>query len=75
LRNLKFQIIWYSINNGVKLDSYILIDNKSYWEFFYFDERGETSMWTIFDNEDKALDYLWVQIERNIKLFKWNKKK
>ncbi len=64
---------WYSINNGTKLDSYILIENKNYWEFFYNDERGETSLWTVFENEDLALDYMWKKIEQNIRLFNWNK--
>lgn len=64
---------WYSINEGIKLDSYILIKNKDYWDFFYCDERGETSLHRIFENENLALDFLWEKIEQNIKLFKWNK--
>lgn len=64
---------WYSINNGVKFNACILVDNKSYWESFYFDEKGETHNLNLFSNEDEALDYLWKQIERMMLLYKWNR--
>lgn len=64
---------WYSINNGVKFNACILVDNKSYWESFYFDEKGETHNLHLFSNEEEALDYLWKQIERMMLLYKWNK--
>ena len=64
---------WYSINNGVKFNACILVDNKSYWESFYFDEKGETHNLHLFSNEEEVLDYLWKQIERMMLLYKWNK--
>jgi hypothetical protein len=64
---------WYSINSGVKFNACILVYNKSYWESFYFDEKGETNNLNLFSNEDEALDYLWKQIEKMMLLYKWNK--
>ncbi len=62
---------WYSINNGVKFNACILIDNKSYWECFHFDERGEYHNWTILNNEEEALDFLWKEMEENMRIFNW----
>ena len=64
---------WYSINDGVKFNACILVDNKSYWESFYFDEKGESHNLHLFSSEDEALEYLWKQIERMMILYNWNK--
>jgi hypothetical protein len=60
---------WYSINDGMKFNASILLDNKTYWESFYYDEKGETNNLHLFSNEDEALDYLWGEIEDMIKLY------
>ncbi len=65
---------WYSIDNGVKFNASILINNKSYWEFFDYDEMGEKHNWKILNNEEEALDFLWKQMERKMILFNRNKK-
>ncbi|WP_445734762.1 hypothetical protein [Mariniflexile sp.] len=63
---------WYSINNGVKFNACILIEHSSYWESFYFDEKGESHNLRLFSNEVEALDYLWTEIENMIKLYHWD---
>ena len=40
LNELKVPKEWYSINEGLKFDAYILNKVYYYWEYFYFDERG-----------------------------------
>jgi hypothetical protein len=71
IEEFKIPSSWYSINNGVKFNACILLDNKSYWESFYFDEKGETHNLHLFSNEEEALDYLWKEIESMIKLYHW----
>ena len=51
---------WYSINDFLKPDAYILREIvKDYWEFFYMDERGgQDNDFQIFGSEDDACKYL-----------------
>ena len=48
---------WYSINGGLKSDTCILNEVHNYWEYFYFDERGNTNGYKRFNNENDACIY------------------
>ena len=50
---------FYSIDEGLKPDALILIDNQGLWEFFYLSERGDRSMYDYFKSSDEAYDHLW----------------
>ena len=54
---------WYSINDRLSSDTYIL--NKVYdrWEYFYFDERGKMNGYKTFNCEDEACKYLLMNIK------------
>ena len=39
LNELKVPKEWYSINEGLKFDAYILNKVYYYWEYFYFETR------------------------------------
>ncbi|MFR4406066.1 MAG: hypothetical protein ACLT3E_05430 [Anaerovoracaceae bacterium] len=56
LRKLNVPEGWYSINEGVKSDTYILNKIYYYWEFF-FDERGGRNEYKKFDNENDACNF------------------
>lgn len=61
---------WYSLNEGLKLDAFILHNNYSKWEYFYLDEKGEKHDFILFLNESDALDYLWKKLKRQSEIFK-----
>lgn len=61
---------WYSLNEGLKPDAYILCKNYFKWESFYLDERGERHDYRIFDNEQDAYDYLWKKMKYQLDVFK-----
>lgn len=57
LNKLKVPEEWYSINEGIKFDAYILNKIYYFWEYFYFDERGEKNEYKKFDNENDACNF------------------
>ena len=58
---------WYSINDRLSSDTYIL--NKVYdrWEYFYFDEKGRRNGYKTFNCEDEACRYLLKKLENEMK--------
>ena len=53
----------YSIEQGLKPNSYILSKNYSTWEYFYLDEKGDRIDKRTFNDEGKACDYFWNKIK------------
>lgn len=64
---------WYSIDDGLKADAYILYKNYSIWEYFYLDERGNRLDYKIFKEEEEAYEHLWQKIKNRLEIFKPNK--
>jgi hypothetical protein len=60
---------WYSLDEGLKPDACILFKNYSVWEYFYLDERGGRNDLKFFKNEEEAFDFLWQQMESELKTF------
>lgn len=50
---------YYSINNSISADTYILNKVYDYWEFFYVDERGGQNDYRKFNNENDACLYMF----------------
>lgn len=57
---------YYSINDSISADTYILNKVYNYWEFFYFDERGGQNDYQKFDNENDACMYLLEVLKKEI---------
>ena len=53
---------WYSINQGLKPNAYILFKNYDKWEYFYLDEKGERLGERVFTDPKKAFDFLWNKL-------------
>lgn len=60
---------WYSLDEGLKSDAYIVSKNHSFWEVFYT-ERGEQHDFQVFISEEEAYDYLWKKMESQLRVFK-----
>lgn len=58
LKRINVPKSWYLINDGIKTDAHILNKVYSYWEYFYFDEKGTEQGYIRFDNEAEACAYL-----------------
>lgn len=70
IQNYKIPEGWYSINEGLKWDAYILSKTNSYWEYFYNDEKGNQDDITIFQSEEDAFDFLWNKLKYQFDYFK-----
>lgn len=54
---------WYVINGSLKSNVYVLNYVHTYWEYFYFDERGNENGYKKFRKEDEACDYLFNKLK------------
>ena len=61
---------WYSINDGLKPDAYILDKFHDLWEYYYFDEKGQRHDFRIFITDADAYGFLWSQIFDSMKAFR-----
>lgn len=50
---------WYSINGDLTSDIHILNHVYTYWEYFYFDEKGQENGYKRFENEHDACMYFY----------------
>lgn len=48
----------YSINEGLKPDSYVLDSSLEFWKCSYVDERGGESLLEILKTEQEAFQFL-----------------
>ncbi len=69
LNKLKVPEEWYSINEGIKFDAYILNKIYYFWEYFYFDERGEKNEYKKFDNENDACNFFLEKLKREMEIY------
>lgn len=52
----------YSINDGLKPNAYVLLENYDKWEFFYLDEKGSRINYNLFSEKNIAFEYLWNKL-------------
>lgn len=53
---------WFSINQGLKPNAFILYKNYDKWEYFYLDEKGNRLDSRIFFEEDLCFDFFWQKL-------------
>lgn len=63
LEELKVPKSYYSINGNLSSDIYVLNQVYHYWEFFYFDEKGNTNNYRKFDNENDACIFFYNKLK------------
>jgi hypothetical protein len=61
---------WYSLNDGLKANACILMENYGTWEFFFLDEKGDRHDWKNFSDVESAYDHLWKKMEYQLGIFK-----
>lgn len=66
LTELRVPSHYYSINDNVSADTYILNKVYNYWEFFYIDERGGRNDYRKFNNENDACVYMLEVLKKEI---------
>ncbi len=64
---------FYSINGHLSSDTHILNQVYTYWEYFYFDERGNTRNYRKFENEKDACEYLFQVLKIEMKYYRPSK--
>ncbi len=60
---------WFSINDDLSSDIYVLRNVHDYWECFYVDERGnQNNGYKRFNSESDACEYLLKKLlyEKNM---------
>lgn len=60
---------WYSIDDGIKPDSFILRSVHTYWEYYYMDERGGENDYKRFNNENEACNFFFEVMKEQAKYF------
>ena len=58
---------FYRINESLASDVYVLNNIYDYWEYFYFDERGNKNEYRRFNNENDACTYFYKILESEMK--------
>ena len=57
-----------SIDDGLKLEAYVIINNYGIWECFFY-TRGEREDYISAGNEEIAYDWLWRHVEEEMKFY------
>lgn len=57
---------YYSINESLRTDTYVLNGVYGKWEYFYFDEKGNHQNMKDFENEDEACDFFLGIIRKEL---------
>ena len=60
----------YSLNGELNPDTIVLSHNLSYWNVFYFDERGCRHNEHYFNSENEACDYIYSIFEESMSIRK-----
>ena len=63
LEELNVPKSFYRINGSLTSDVYVLNKIYDYWEYFYFDEKGNQNDYHRFDNENDACEYFYKKLE------------
>lgn len=66
---------FYSINGFLTGDTHILNRVYTYWEYFYFDEKGNEIGYRRFENENDACTYLYKTLSEEMKYYRPLKEK
>lgn len=61
---------WYSLDDGLKPDAFILLKNYSKWEYFYLSEKGDRSELRLFHSDSEAYDHLLEILKDELIFFK-----
>lgn len=64
---------FYSINVYLSADTYMLNQVYTYWEYFYFDERGNTRDYRKLEGEEDACEYFFGVLEIEKKYYHTSK--
>jgi hypothetical protein len=62
IRKNSISLSCFSINQDLKPNAYILINNYDKWEYFYLDEKGNRFDSTVFSDPEKAFDFFWNKL-------------
>lgn len=65
---------FYAINGHLSSDTHMLNQVYAYWEYFYFDERGNTRNYRKFENEEDACEYFFEVLKNEMKYYHPSKK-
>ncbi len=57
---------YYSINESIRTDTYVLNELHGKWEYFYFDEKGNQQNYKIFDKEKDACEFFLDTIKKEL---------
>lgn len=57
----------YRINGNLASDVYVLNHIYDYWEYFYFDEKGNKNDYRKFSDEKDACAYFYKKLEFEMK--------
>ena len=60
---------FYSINGFLTGDTHILNHVHTYWEYYYFDEKGCETGYRRFENENDACIYLYKILLEEMKYY------
>jgi hypothetical protein len=60
---------WYSIDEGLKPNAYIIFKNYSLWEYFCLDEKGERLDFRVFNRAEDAYEKLWSDLKKQSEVF------
>lgn len=63
----------YSLNDGIKIGAYILINNYGTWEYFYLDEKGNREDNRFFSSDSQAFEFLWKKLEYALSIMRQKK--
>lgn len=70
LEDLKVPQNYYQINGHLSTDTYMLNHIFNFWEYFYFDERGNQNGYRRFDNENDACIYFYKILQNEMRYWK-----
>ncbi len=60
----------YSLTGELNSDTVVLTHTLSFWNVFYFDERGGRNSEHNFDSESEACDYIYSLFEESMRIRK-----
>lgn len=60
---------FYAINGHLSSDTHILERVHTYWQYFYFDEKGSADNYRKFETEADACEYLLQVLKTEMKYY------
>lgn len=59
----------YSLNEGLKINAYIIESLDGVWRFFYFDEKGNETSIMLLKSKTEAYNYLLDKVKEDIEFY------